>query len=240
MTASRETLMAYLDGELSAEEERRVAAEIAANPLLNAYVEEQRAVKARLDADFAPILSAPVPERFERMVMEARVPRRAAQRNFFSLTLPRIWLPAGAAAAGIAIGIGLSNLFGGPAMMASNNGALIATGSLARILSTELAAEQGATATTRVGLSFLNRQEKFCRTFQTASGGNALAGIACREGNDWRIIATAASETQNASAFQQAASPLPKTLREEVNDMISGQPLNAAAERTARTNNWTH
>jgi hypothetical protein len=238
MTASRESLMAFIDGELSSEEERRVAAEIAASPALNAYVEEQRALKSRVDADFAPILTAPVPERFERMVIDAPVSRAAGpRRNPFSMQLPRLWIPAAAAAAGIAIGIGLSNLVGG-AMMESRNGALLATGGLARILSTQLAASQSATASTRVGLSFRNKDGNFCRTFQTAVATNALAGIACREEGDWRILATAATQA-DAGEFRQAASSLPNNLRATLNSMISGKPLNAAAERTARSHNWT-
>ena len=115
MAASRETLMAFVDGELTPEEERRVAAEIATNSALAAYVEEQRALRAKLSADFVPVLAAPVPEQFEHMILnaprQAKMPRKPFQRFFSRAGSLRIGIPLAAAAAGIAIGIGITSWF---------------------------------------------------------------------------------------------------------------------------------
>jgi anti-sigma factor RsiW len=62
MTVSREELAAYADGELSAEREAAVAAQIAADPALARELEAHRALKARLASHFAPIVEEPLPE----------------------------------------------------------------------------------------------------------------------------------------------------------------------------------
>ena len=245
MKISREHLMAYVDGELTAEEERKLAVEIAGDPVLAAYVEEQRAVKAQLTQDFAPILSAPIPDRFERMILDA-TPRKPVPRyGLFQRVLSGIrpagaWILAGAIAAGVAIGIGISGLFPSGAMLQNRDGELVASGDLARVLSTQLAADQNASAPARVGISFVDKAGEFCRGFQTAgTGQNALAGVACRSGNSWRVVATAATETPPSGTFRQAAAALPNSLRDAIAGMIAGQPLNATGERDARAHNWT-
>lgn len=244
MAASREKLMAFVDGELAPEEERRVAAEIAANPALAAYVEEQRALKARLAMDFSPVLSTPVPERFEQMILAAPRHANGPSANLFRRILSfagsmRLGVPLAAAAAGIAIGIGITNWFSGGAMMENANGVLVARGELAAALSTQLAADQPPGRPLRVAVSFVNRDGNFCRSFQTSDARNAMAGIACREQDEWRIVATAATQPLGPGQFRQAAG-MPENLRQAIGDMISGQPLNAAAERAARARNWTN
>ena len=74
MTLTRETLMAFVDGELAPEEERRVAAEVAKDPSLSAYVEQQKELAAKLRTAFAPVLEAPIPARIERAVRETKTP----------------------------------------------------------------------------------------------------------------------------------------------------------------------
>ena len=244
MAISREQLMAFIDGELSAEEERRTAAEVAGDPALSAYVEEQRAVKARLAHDFASILTAPVPDRLERLILDAAPskapPQPALMQRIFNFVRPApVWISAAALAAGVVIGIGISGLLSPAAMLQNRNGELIASGDLARLLSTQLAADQNAAAPARVGLSFVDKAGEFCRSFQTAAGGqNAIAGIACRSGDSWNVVATAAAQPA-AGTFRQAAASLPDSLRNAITGMIAGQPLNAAAERDARARNWT-
>jgi hypothetical protein len=244
MVISREHLMAFVDGELSAEEERKIAAEAVNDPVLSAYIEEQRAVKARLAQDFAPILSAPVPDRFERMILEAAPRNAPRQPTLMQRILPLLrpssaWIPAAAVAAGVVIGIGISGLFSPAGMLQNRNGELLASGDLARVLSTQLAADQNAALPARVGVSFVDKAGTFCRSFQTAaSGGNALAGIACRSGNAWRVVATAATQV-SPGTFRQAAASLPDSLRNAITAMIAGQPLNAIGERDARARNWT-
>lgn len=244
MAASRETMMAFVDGELTPEEERRVAAEIAANSALAAYVEQQRALRARLSADFAPVLAAPVPEQFEHMILnaprQAKMPQKPFQWLFARADSLRVGIPLAAAAAGIAIGIGITSWFSTGGIIENTGGSRVARGDLAAALSTQLAADQPQASDVRVTVSFVNHDGDFCRSFQTSEARSAMAGIACRQQGEWRIVATAATQPVNQSEFRQAAAAMPENLRQTIGDMISGQPLNATAERAARARNWTH
>jgi hypothetical protein len=244
MAVSREKVMAYVDAELSAEEERKIAQEIAADPALNSWVNEQRALRARLAADFAPVLAAPVPERFERLILDVPARRKKLEfagvfRRFWPIRPgARSWIPAGAVAAGIAIGIGISGFFGSETLLQNHGGRLVAAGDLARALSTQLAANQNPSAPLRVVVSFVNKAGAYCRSFQTSEAGNGLAGVACRGDGEWRIIATAATEPAAPGQFRQAAASLPDSLRAVINDTISGSPLNAEAQRAAAARGW--
>src|SRR5262252_3970950 len=92
MTVPHETVMAFVDGELSEQEMRDVAAEIARNPELRLYAEEQKALRVSLGAAFAPILSEPVPSRLEQAVRETPVARpKPLHESAFFGRLRRIW-----------------------------------------------------------------------------------------------------------------------------------------------------
>lgn len=242
MAVSREQVMAFIDGELTPNEEQWIEAEIARDATLRRYVGEQRELRRQLAADFAPMISAPVPEQVERMIVQ--VGPRPVRRNivawlFAREAASRIWIPAGAVAAGIAIGIGFSGVAGGDGFIQARDGGLVASAGLARVLSSQLAADQNPAAPMRVGLTFVSNAGEYCRTFQAgANGGMPLAGIACRHADAWRIIATVPTKAADAGEFRQASSGLPDSLRDVANTTMAGQPLAADGERAARARNW--
>jgi hypothetical protein len=249
MTLPRETLMAFVDGELSEDEARMVAAEVAQNPELRHYVEEQKALKSTLSEALAPILTEPVPPALERAVRETPVVRRKPFReSSIAVRLRRMWesqspamrlswAPVGAMAAGIALGVLLAGSFGSTGMR-DRNGALFAEGSLARVLTDRLAADESGSEPSRVGVSFFSKDGNFCRSFITGGARNRLSGIACREGNDWRIEAIAAAEGQGSGTFSTAGADMPASIRSVLNEMIAGEPLDADAERAAKNQGW--
>jgi anti-sigma factor RsiW len=252
MTISRETLMAFVDGELLPDEARRVAAEVAGDPALNAYVEQQKQLAGQLHAAFAPVLKQQIPERLERAIWETKV---AVETNFASSLIARLsriwheqtsragrsWIPAGAMATGIALGVLLAGSFGIGTLMRSDGDALIAQGQLAQTLTTALASDQqdlrGGAA--RIGVSFWSKDGAFCRSFTTQGNRRgSLAGIACRENGDWRITTLAAAEAHDSSTFATAGADMPAIVRGAMSSMISGDPLDAEQERAARNQGW--
>jgi hypothetical protein len=249
MTVTRETLMAFVDVELAPDEERRVAAELAKDPALNAYVAEQKALAAKLKAAFAPVLEEPIPARIERTVQETRMPPATAES--LAGTLQRlwnehrsraggIWIPAGALALGLALGVALMGSFEPRENLGTKGGALVAQGELARVLTAELASEQVPDGLgTRIGVSFMNKDGSFCRSFQTRRGANgAMAGIACLENGDWQIASLASAAPRSGGEFSTAGGEMPASVRSALTEMISGDPLNAAQERAARDQGW--
>jgi hypothetical protein len=249
VTVPRDTLMAFVDGELSEDEARSVAAEVARDPELLRYVEEQNVLRSALGSAFAPILAEPVPPLLERAVRETPVPVRKSV--FESAVLDRLrraweaqspamrlsWAPAGAMAAGIVLGILLAGSFGSTTMR-DRNGALIAEGDLARTLTERLAADDSGNDAARVGVSFFSKDGFFCRSFTTGAARDRLSGIACREGNDWRIATVAVAPVQASGTFSTAGADMPASVRSALNEMIAGEPLDAAAERAAKNQGW--
>jgi anti-sigma factor RsiW len=219
MTVSPDILHAFIEGELSPEEAGRVASAIAQDPELVAYVEDQKALKIALAL---PLV------RWLRHVWSERARAQS-------------WIPAGATAAGIVLGVLLAASFGIGTLMRSESGTLIAQGELNQILSTQLLAEQddSVPAAAYVGASFWSKDGTFCRSF-TMRGTlrNTLAGLACREGRAWRIAAMAAVTRGDDADAKPVAPKMPQMLRDAMQNMIAGDPLSEEAEREARYQGW--
>jgi hypothetical protein len=144
-----------------------------------------------------------------------------------------LWRNLGTIAASLAVGLMAGQLIplqrGGPIGMEGD--ALVAQGSLAEALDTQLASAQAPDAATRIGVSFADRQGRFCRSFDSA----ALAGLACQEGGNWRVVMTAPSEAGDARQYRQAGSSIVLATAQE---MMAGAPLDAEGERAAMTAGW--
>jgi hypothetical protein len=217
MTVPPDVLKAFIEGKLAHQEASGVAAEIANDPDLAAYVEDQKA--------FHVALASP-PLAWLRRIGE-RTTRQGAS-----------WIPAIAMAAGIVLGVLLAGTFGIATDMRSDGGALIAQGELAHMLNTMLASdtEDMPASRARVSDSFWSKNGVFCRSFTTRRNAqSALAGIACRDRGAWRIVAMAASEAGETTG---ALAALPTSVRTVMENLIVGEPLKDAAERQARSQGW--
>lgn len=226
---SAETIVAYVDGELDAAARAEVEA-AAGDPGIAAQIAAHRALRDNLMAAFAPIIDEPMPE---RLVAAAQTSPEAHILPF----RPRpvvgrpLLVQIGAMAASLVAGIGLTLLVMGvpKADFASRNGGLVARGDLARALSTQLASDDVPTNAPRVSLTFRDKAQTICRTFETATN----EGLACRDGKDWRVdIAARAPQRTN---YRQAGSSL---VMQAVDDRIDGDVMDAASERHARDMGW--
>lgn len=240
MTIDDAALLAWLDGELSADEAARVAAAVAADPRLSALADAHRAVAEQLLAEFDPILAETVPARLQ-VVTEVTLPpaavtdlaavraARAAQTS-----PPRRWLPQLAAlAASLAIGllVGRAGLeSGAPGLVVPGAGGLQAAGPLAIALDTQLAATPDAGAV-QVAISFRDSQGRVCRSWQA----ERQEGIACRAGDGWAVTAALARAPQADGRYRMASGPGVAAL---VDAMIAGEPFDAAQEQAGRASGW--
>lgn len=244
MSVSDETLIAYADGELSGEDRRAVEAGLASDPALREKLERQLALRRQIDAAFAPSLDAAVPDRLLRAVMETPVSPSwrmadifARARRLFSDRRFLLWtgMPAGAA---LACGIALGMLLSPGSAFRMEDGAMFASGRVANALDRQLAQLQAADAPVKVGLSFRAKDGRYCRTFETAGAADALAGVACRDSRGWAVATLQAAPRETAGAYQMAGSTMPDAVRNAVDDMIVGEPLDAAGEKAARDKGW--
>ena len=240
MTLSDETLMAYVDGELDATTRAEVEAAMLRNPELAQRVARQKALRGRVRLAFQRVLDEPVPERLLAAARADRrdnnvVPlRRKPQRSWS-------WREWSAMAASLVLGIIGSQIAmhfsDSTTMLASRGGTVTAQGVLSRALSGQLAADQTAKAPVQIGVSFRSRAGDYCRTFSLRDSSE-LAGMACRQGEDWRVQVLARGETVTNGAYRQAGSALPKAVWQAVEETISGDPLDAQGEAEAKGKGW--
>ena len=241
----RETLDAYVDGELPPAEMTRIGALLAERADLKSYVDDQIALKTRLQASFAPLLVEAIPDRLQQ-ALHATLPRlrTASWRARISQYLS--WNVAVPAAASLVFGliIGIAIERSGPAELpfvrSFSNGQVVAQGELADALNVQLASAGRSAPHAHIGLSFRSRNGEDCRTFEWRGEATVTSGVACHAADEWAVAATAttARTANDQAAYQMAGVGMPDAIRNTVNAMIAGEPYNAAAERAARGAHW--
>ena len=144
-----------------------------------------------------------------------------------------LWRNLGTIAASLAVGLLAGQIIpfqrGGP--IAMEDGAMIARGELAEALDTRLASAQTQAAATRIGVTFADREGRFCRSFDAP----AFAGLACQDGGNWQVVMTAPSERGGTTQYRQAGSSI---ILAAAQGMMAGAPLDAEAERAAMEAGW--
>lgn len=235
MTVSRQELAAFVDGELDGERASEIAAAIAADPGLARDLERHRALSARLNAHFDPILAEPIPDHLAALLgREAEAPAtnvvdwgEARSQIAAKRRLPRwSWVAGPALAASLALAVWVPRGGGGPP-------AGYVDAQLARALDTTLVAEQSQGQDTRVLLSFRDRGGNYCRAFSGQAGG----GIACRDDTGWKLEITGGGSPGSASEYRMAgAGDAPILARAQA--MADGPALDAGQEVAARSRGW--
>ena len=151
------------------------------------------------------------------------------------------------------------------ALTETRDGSMLAHGALARALNEQLASSAASAAQVRIGLTFRARSGNYCRTF-SISASRALFGLACRAQQQWQVVTLVGTDSTVApgiapgpgiagaavggagpggsgvgatgQSLRLSVSTLPPVLQQSVDERISGEPLNAAAELKARNNGW--
>ncbi|WP_371767328.1 anti-sigma factor [Massilia sp.] len=228
MTYSDDTLMAYADGELEAAERAAIEQAMRTDPAIAAAVERHRALRADVAAAFAGILDEPVPARLQPPAPVVSLAVERDKRRRWS------WPEWGALAATLVVGVLAGRMIpggGGPAI-AGNGNQVVAQGELAAALDRQVGGK--AEGAVKVGVSFAARDGAYCRGFIMG----ASAGLACREGGQWKIPVLAEAEKEAAGGYRQAGSALPPAVLDAIDARIADRPLDAAGEEAARARGW--
>ena len=239
MKYTDEILMAYADGELDAATRSEIAAAIEADPELARAVERHRALAARVRAGYQNIASEPVPDRLSALLAPARpatVTDLAARRESRA-TPKRPWGTARwalAASVVVALFVGVLLLHEPSTPFVAVDGRLVARGKLDRALTTELAALPGD-SDVNIGISFRNREGRFCRTFHLQQE-EPVAGLACFGDAQWELAVLADAPAQEGGL--RTATAMPLEVLQAVDAAIDGEPLDATAELAARDAGW--
>jgi len=243
MNYSDETLMAYADGELAEPQRSEVEAAVRADPALASIVDGHRALRRDVSAAFAGVLDEPVPARLQApstaKVLSFEAARSARARTQAAAPVPkRTWPRWAALAATVVVGVLACGVWldggkgDGTFVSADAGGRLTARGELAGALSRQLASEAAPGSAVRIGLSFATRDGGYCRSFSVG----AKAGLACRDGESWRVPVL--TETAAAAGEYRQAASAPQAVLEAIDERIAGTTLDAAAERAARERGW--
>lgn len=246
MTWSTEDLMAYADGELDAGHRSRLEAEMLRDPALREQAEALATQRRRVAAAFAELPDDPVPDRLSALLgvgeaQRSRVVDFTAERAKRAGARDRMralpgWAQWGGMAASVALGIMVGQLLthhgADEALVVEHGGAPVAGPAIARALDDRLASDGGPV---QVQLSFLDRDGRYCRTFSAPR----LAGLACRQGASWTVVATAQpAPSPPREALRPASAQLPRAVLDAVDARIAGTTLDAAQEIAARDRGW--
>lgn len=236
MTTDDETFFAWLDGELSGEDAAEMEAKVTADPRLTELAEQHRAFASRLRSVFGTIAEAPVPERLSAAVRAPRSEaedfarrRRERERRGWA-SLPQ-WA-AMAATLVLGLFVGLMVREPGSAPVELERGGIYATAALDQALDAQLASapENGDV---RIGLTFRNRAGAICRSFT----GEQARGLACRDGERWRVRGLFAAPEGQSGEYRMAAGMDPQ-LAALIDSTMVSEPFDAAQERAARQRGW--
>ncbi len=239
MNVSDDELLSYLDGELDSSRRSALAGLIAADPQLAIRIAAQHRADERVRRALNHTLDEPLPDRlvataarFSRGVGGAPVRRRWASTG---------WLAVAASIALLSFLVPQAERWiGGDSNLIFRADGLAASGELAHALSNQLAATQTAEDPIQLRLSFVANSRQYCRVFVSSAGKLGAAGIACRDGDIWRIriLESEADTGPNQNSFRQAATPLSPTLLSVIDDSIAGEALDARAEASASARGW--
>lgn len=233
-----ETLMRRIDGELTAEESERIDRAAAVDPGLAARLEGMRRLRAAAREAF-PIAVDARDQSLARMIAAAPVKRGPLTgvgqwlADAFAPRPAALWggLATAAFVAGLMLGPLLDNRNG---IKISADGVLV-DAALVKVMDTRLAADGPDGGGRSVGLSFRNSEGRWCRTFQAEDA--RLAGLACRERNDWAVRVLAQMGPAGGD-IRAAGADLPDAVLSAIDAMIEGQTLDASAEARARNAGW--
>lgn len=198
---TEEEIAAFMAGGLDGADAERVALALESDPAAQAAAERlaegaaPHPADAALRAAFAAPMAEPVPARLAAAVLAepgkvASLPRRGGGAR------PMAWAPA-AMAAGVALALGFGAGFSlrGPAQAPQAVAALsVGVASGAALAAFQTAASGAEREGLVIAASFRDASGRPCREFETLGpdGLPAAAGVACREGVGWRVLAMAA------------------------------------------------
>lgn len=227
MIMDDEHFFAWLDGELDPEAAAKVAAEVAADPDLQAKADAHRAMQARLRSAFEPVM-APPPAAENVVDLSAARARRLERRALPSMTQ---WA---AIAATLVVGIVTGTIVGGgsPSSVRTDAGQLVAAGELGRALDSRLASAPDASGP-RIGLTFRDTSGSVCRSFTDG----AAQGLACRDGERWALRGLVQGGNAGSGDYRMAAGVDP-AIASLIDSRMAGEPFDAAAEQKALSEGW--
>jgi hypothetical protein len=251
-----EVLMEFADGTLPLAERPTVSEALARSPALMERFEAFLFTRGPLARTFDEVLTAPLPEKLLAALREdapapvRHTPVRPSDGAFARLAEAfrmAVFSPAGAAAM-LLIGAGAGWVLHQTAsvdLVSLNERGLTATASLQQALDStpmNVAAVVSKDLTLEPTLTFRNSDKAWCRQYNLVSQSLQSSGIACREGDKWRVLTQmGAAPARFRSGKTEIATPppAPPSLLDDIRGQIKdGDVLDRGQEDLLIKEHW--
>jgi len=257
MDIGNETLSAYLDGEVTAEDREAVELALARSPELAERLQRLDAANAHASAVFREIDARPLPEAVTDMLAAPAMEKAAEPRDGLGARLRRLMAPAARpwampAAAALALVIGYigGQMSGGPgtdpartALLEHAAGVVAESHPLYSVLQSSGSGESRALAEgdalqATPMLSFRTDEGRYCRELAVTGASRASRGVFCRSQEGAWHVETMVAAAPAGDGYRPASLEAPPAVEQTVDRLIAGAPLDSEAEADAITRGW--
>lgn len=238
-TVTDEQIMAWLDGELSPEQREQIEALVAVSPELARRTSQLSKLESMLAPAYAETLKAPIPARFDALLAKPRgsVWSLSGLRSVLAgvFDVKPLAMAAGALVVGVIAGGVLLGAPQAPGFETTVDGALIANSAMATSLASLHSGEGGGEKAVRIKLSVVDDAGHFCRQFETSDS----AGLACLEGETWKVDALAKHKaSSSAGQYVMADGETDPAIKAALERRGVQQVLDRSAESAAIAAGW--
>ena len=93
-------------------------------------------------------------------------------------------------------------------------------------------------AKVEVLLSFATQDGQICRQYSITKDGSAFDALACRQANEWQLIALGLSATQDPNVYQTASTAASAAVEAAVDELIDTGPFSREREADLLKSQW--
>ncbi|PUA28008.1 MAG: hypothetical protein B0W54_16035 [Cellvibrio sp. 79] len=238
MTISDEQLSAFLDAELPEAEMEWVRQQLVDDENLANRLAELAMVDDQVARHYAQIDERPLPVAITRLL--ATEPNQASNNIIPFPLWKRVQRglqqhAAIAACTLLVIGFGMVQLLPGTNNN-KNNWSAVAQVLEKNASGDEQHLDDGSRVKPR--LTFINNNGNYCRQFQLIERDKSSENIACRNNNYWELVISEQQETLADGDYQTASGG--SLLDNALDEMMSRDAFDAAAEQQAINSRWSH
>ena len=262
MNYSDEELMAYVDGQLSAEEAKAIKAAVELDSDLQAKVNEFETTRQLLSHAFDEIIDEPIPQRLldllevkpsvEPKSETAEVVSLAKHRETKSFFMRPMQQVATAASVALIIGGVVGHQFGSSQtstlehrLVQADAGFVVAGNPLHEALESTPSHEIHH-VNTGVGdmimpiMSFKAVDDRYCREFEINADSSISMGVACRIAGQWHVevLLAAGQRAEGSLEYQPASGYSEDALNAVIDRMWNGEAFDAEQESQLISNRW--
>ena len=240
-TNDDEALSALLDNALPPDETAELRRRLEREPALRARLAELEHANTAVHKAYAGVIDEPLPASVLDDAVVAFRPRRLA----FVTMLPLAAAATVALAIGVAIGVGMrvgpGDSAAGPTGLLAEAGVVAPGTPLFEALDGQPSAttqELGAGVSATPRLTFGTNAGDYCRLVDVASERGTSETLACRRDGEWQLEMVVFVERAPRDGVYRPASGVSAGLEAEIDSLIEGDPLDAAAERELIERGW--